>query len=251
MKRLTTDNPKDNIENALNLFYAKDGWTWVRGGGPAPDYADISLCDFVRMLVKANIPDATLPENDDDLSDLMCDWLIDDPDSAEGIISLLYTAGWAFAELRHRLAAYEDTGLDPLEIETLKTGTCLGCSVPELKEGQALHKEWEEAYQQGRLVVLPCKVGDTVYKICPISTFLEIGDRWDGRIVKTDCHRCAYYACDCHDIGYQKDARNVIVERKMSTLERIVLCMPYFGTIYFLTREEAERALEGGNGDAG
>lgn len=116
MKRLTTDNPKDNIENALNLFYVKDQWTWVRGGGPAPDYADISLCDFVRVLVQANIPDAELPEDDDNLSDLMCEWLMDEPDTAEGIISLLYTAGWAFAELRHRLAAYEGTGLEPEEI---------------------------------------------------------------------------------------------------------------------------------------
>lgn len=122
MKRLTTDNPKDNIENALNLFYGKDGWTWVRGGGPAPDYADISLCDFVRMLVKVNIPNAELPKDDDALSDLMCDWLIDEPDSAEGIISLLYTAGWAFAELRHRLAAYEDTGLEPEDINLMVQG---------------------------------------------------------------------------------------------------------------------------------
>lgn len=102
---------------------------------------------------------------------------------------------------------------------------------------------YEDLEEQGRLVVLPCKVGDTVYKICPISRFIEIGDRWDGRIVETDCQRCAYYACDCHNIGYNKEARNVVVERRMSKPEQIVRCMPYFGTIYFLTREEAETAL--------
>ena len=130
MKRLTTDTPKDNIETSLNLFYVKDGWTWIRGGGPAPDYADISLNNFVRMLVKANIPDnPELPENDDDLSMMMAEWLMDDPASAEGIIALLYTAGWAFAELRHRLAHYE--GLE----------------------------------EQGRLMALPCPMGSPIYMI--------------------------------------------------------------------------------------
>lgn len=129
MKRLTTDAPKDNIENALNLFYIKDEWTWVRGGGPAPDYADISLCDFVRMLVKAHIPDSPeLPTDDDNLSMMMAEWLMDAPDTAEGAIALLYTAGWAFAELRHRLAYYED-----LE-------------------------------EQGRLYITPCNLGQMVYR---------------------------------------------------------------------------------------
>jgi len=98
------------------------------------------------------------------------------------------------------------------------------------------------------VIVLPCKVGDTVYKICPVSKFIEFGQMWDGRIVERECDRCAYRACDCHDIGFQKDARNVIVERKMSRLETIVRCMPYFGTIYFLTREDAEKALKEGQG---
>lgn len=29
--RLTTDTPKNNLEMALNLFYAKDKEVWVRG----------------------------------------------------------------------------------------------------------------------------------------------------------------------------------------------------------------------------
>ena len=36
MNRITTDHPSDNIETALNLFYIKNGETWVRGGGPGP-----------------------------------------------------------------------------------------------------------------------------------------------------------------------------------------------------------------------
>lgn len=178
MKRLTTDTPKNNIETSSNLFYVKDRWTWIRGGGPAPDYADISLCDFVRMLAKANIPDAELPEDDDDLSDLMCDWLIDEPDSAEGIISLLYTAGWAFAELRHRLAAYEDME------------------------------------EQGRLMMLPCSMGSTIYMIVTKHT----KGREPFSFIKT-------------------------TELMESNVFRV--CRD-FGKTVFLTREEAERVLQGG-----
>ena len=37
MNRITTDHPSDNIETALNLFYIKNGETWVRGGGVSVD----------------------------------------------------------------------------------------------------------------------------------------------------------------------------------------------------------------------
>ena len=79
--------------------------------------------------------------------------------------------------LTARLAAYEDTGLEPEEVETLKTGTCLGCSVPELKEGQALHKEWEEAYQEGRLVVLD---EETALAMCAGARAIEQSKRFWG-----------------------------------------------------------------------
>lgn len=109
MKRLTTDNPKDNIENALNLFYIKDRETWVRGGGPGPECADVSLFDFVRDVVKTHIPNVELPKDDDNLSMMMDEWLFDGPDTAEGVVALLYAAAWAFAELRERLKKYEDS----------------------------------------------------------------------------------------------------------------------------------------------
>lgn len=128
MKRLTTDNPKDNIQAALNLFYIKDRETFVRGGGPAPGYEDISLFDFTRQLIKAHIPDEGLSIDDDSLSTMMGEWLFDDPETTEGLIALLYAAAWAFAELRYRLAAYEDTGLEPGDVTDLMAahGTAIG-----------------------------------------------------------------------------------------------------------------------------
>lgn len=54
-----------------------------------------------------------------------------------------------------RLKAYEGTGLTPEEIKELLHDTT----------GPLHHKlgEWIDADASGRLVVLPCKVGDTVY----------------------------------------------------------------------------------------
>lgn len=190
LTRLTTDVPKDNVENALNLFYVKDGWTWIRSGGPAPDYADMPLHDFVRMLVKPNIPEVELPEDNDALSDLMCDWLTYDPDSAEGIISLLYTVGWAFAELRHRLVCYEDR------------------------------------HEQGSLVVLPCKVGDTVY----ISGH-EYAAQIDEIVIKANGGITFFWLE--YDRGPELEELWDYGEFTPKDIGKTV----------FLTREEAERAL--------
>lgn len=54
-----------------------------------------------------------------------------------------------------KLAAYEDAGLEPEQIKDLNNGI-----IPE---------HWAELFKaecEGRLIVLPCKVGDTVYRIC-------------------------------------------------------------------------------------
>lgn len=121
MKRLVTDTPRDNIQTALNLFYIKDHETWVRGGGPAPDYPDETLFAYTRALIRARLPETEVPEDDLEFSAMMAEWLFDDADSMEGIIATLYTAAWAFAELRYHLAAYEDTGLEASEIQAAFT----------------------------------------------------------------------------------------------------------------------------------
>lgn len=152
MKRLTTDTPKDNLETALNLFYIKDHETWVRGYGPAPEYADVSLFDLTRDIVKTHIPDVELPEDDDDLSNMMPEWLMDGIDSAEGIVALLYTAAWAYAELRHKLMRYEDTGLTPEEI---KNALDVNDIIPEINVTVDHIRDLLQAEQDGRLVKLP------------------------------------------------------------------------------------------------
>lgn len=229
MKRLTTDEPKDNIQAALNLFYIKDHETWVRGGGPGPEYPDVSLFDYTREIIKTHIPDVELPSDNDDFSMMMAEWLLDGPENAEGVVAMLYTAAWAFAELRHRLAAYEDTGLEPKEIKN-------ALDANDIRPGLTLSAEQilelEKAKQEGRLVVVPCKVGDTVYVIdwyldCDIDGF-KVCDDYE----KEGDRACGY----CHHNYVKKFIREKKYENQM--LDEI-------GKTVFLARKEAERALGG------
>lgn len=76
--------------------------------------------------------------------------------------------GVEFKDIFDRLAAYEDTGLEPEEIEKIKhdvedgylksTARRYGIDVSRLRELAYADKE-------GRCVVLPCKIGGTVYSI--------------------------------------------------------------------------------------
>lgn len=121
--RLTTDQPDDNMSQALNLFFAKDKVTWARNCGPEPECGDIKLTDFIRLAAKTmNIPnlELALPLNDSDLDCLMADMVADGPEEPEGLLAIIHTAGWAFAELRERLKAYEDTGLTPEDVSALE-----------------------------------------------------------------------------------------------------------------------------------
>lgn len=141
MKRLTTDNPQDNLEIALNLFYIKNRETWVRGGGAAPDYKDASLYDWIRQIIKTHSLDIDISDNDA-MGDCLVDRLLDCTDTLEGVVAHLYTAAWAFSELRARLAAYEDTHLTPEGITKLA-----------------------QAKADGRLVEMPCKINDTIWEM--------------------------------------------------------------------------------------
>lgn len=123
MYRLTDDNPTDNLGTSMNLFYVRDGNVFVRGGGAAPDYADISLNDFIRKAAKVISTETLLPESDEEIGFAMTEYLLDGVEEQTGLIALLYTAAWAYAELRERLKQYEDTRLTPEEIYRMKGET--------------------------------------------------------------------------------------------------------------------------------
>ena len=127
----------------------------------------------------------------------------------------------AIEESLMRLAAYEDTGMEPEEIKELsELKTSLTAAEQNMLNDYlglgsvASLRELAEADRDGRCVVLPCKVGDTVYRIQYISdgtAFVKIG------VVE---HRfdVLFYAMEHNN----------------------------FGKTVFLTRPEAEEALKGG-----
>ena len=218
MARLTTDNPTDNIEASLNLFYVRDGDAFIRGGGDAPDYADISVTDFIRKTARTLCPDMLLPESAEEISFAMAEYLFDGYEEPSGLIALLYTAAWSYAELRERLKAYEDSELSPEDAANLHAILRLG-------DGMTLMRlrELAVADQEGRVIVLPCKVGHRVFAL-----------------LDTDKH---ISECEVKQIGLGNEIGFVGLEPIGARGREYGVSLNGFGKTVFLTREEAEKAL--------
>lgn len=76
------------------------------------------------------------------------------------------TALYCRNRLLDRLVAYEDTGLTPEEIKAPFTeDTMINLAAQALGVEADRLRELAEADKDGRCVVLPCKVGDTVWRI--------------------------------------------------------------------------------------
>ncbi len=74
--------------------------------------------------------------------------------------------GCSQKQVQERLKAYEDTGLEPEDVTDLMAahGTAIGQLVEYLALAPLKNlRELVRAEKDGRLVVLPCKVGDPVY----------------------------------------------------------------------------------------
>ena len=111
-----------------------------------------------------------------------------------------------------RLAEYEDIGFSPKEIrycipdaKTVEDARERAIHAREIKEEWIAYREAEE---RGELVHLPCKVGDTVYRV------------W-----------------------FTEGRKPEIATHKMERLIDIVQWLDKFGKTVFITREEAEATL--------
>ena len=218
MKRLTTNCPDNNLDAALNLFYVKDFETWVRGGGDGPDYPDIRLYDFIRKAAKILLPDLDFPMDDDGVDYAMGELLLDGPDEPTGLLALLYTAAWSYAELRGRLMQYEDTELDPEEVSTLVKDWNDLCTIVGECGGISSVRKLAEADKDGRVVVRPCKVGDTLFRV------------FAGEILEHKVRNMRYLAI--------QGRWDIDTTPFCSYVESSI------GKTIFLTREKAEAALE-------
>ena len=127
-------------------------------------------------------------------------------------------------EVWERLKAYEDTGLTPERCAEFARADAEGRYIVMRdadQEGVARLRELAEADKDGRVVVLPCKVGDTVY----FRTY--------------DCNGTV-------DLGIQPHKVTAIVGHAIvrGKYTDVGLLPAQYGVSWFLTREEAEAALE-------
>ena len=76
-----------------------------------------------------------------------------------------YTEQEWISVLQDRLAAYEDTGLDPREVSAIVKEWSELCTIVGECGGIDHLRELAEADKDGRVVVLPCKVGDKLYRV--------------------------------------------------------------------------------------
>ena len=130
-----------------------------------------------------------------------------------------------------RLAAYEDTGLEPQDIISAVDMGKIACALHELNAykdiGPIDHlRDLLQAEQDGRLVVLPCKVGE------------YWRDR-DGERVRIESVSFSFirrHLCNTDMVTYRYDDEE----------DDFAVNWIYFKSHF--TREEAEAALKGGEG---
>ena len=137
-----------------------------------------------------------------------------------------YTEQEWISVLQVHLAAYEDTGLTPESVEALKL-SMMGKAIAEIKEFNGLPvdrlRELAEANKDGRLVVLPCKVGQRVFAL-----------------LDTDKH---ISECEVKQIGMGNKIGFIGLEPIGARGRKYGISLNGFGKNVFLTREEAENAL--------
>lgn len=159
-----------------------------------------------------------------------------------------------------RLAAYEDTGLTPEKFAEVKKlcedyvdagldAQFVQVCIDTARLGISTERMWElaRAEAEGRLIVLPCKVGDKVYRICP-----KCNNSHDG-----SCDNCAWQGTGgvsgCNVFGLwgdgSYDAHHCTIVPWVANYYRMPTIVKKLGTRIFLTREEAEAALKEAHND--
>ena len=130
----------------------------------------------------------------------------------------------SFDRLVERLAAYEDTGLTPVEIKSMQEEHFSGLEMAKLHSALMELKKYQEADKDGRLVVLPCKVGDIV---------------WANLDKMRHTRKCVI---EFANIG--SHVTTIVFSTVDGLREQYGVNPCSFGKTVFLTRKEAEKALE-------
>lgn len=124
------------------------------------------------------------------------------------------------------LREYLETELTPEEVSALVKGWSDLCTIVGECGGISRVRVLAEADRAGRLVVLPCKAGDTVYEVTSRKTISE----YRVKAIRVELF-CTFIEWDIVAGFVDKSIFGVPVNE--------------IGKTVFLTREEADRALEG------
>lgn len=129
-----------------------------------------------------------------------------------------------YSNIRKDLLAYKNTRLTPAEVHSMSGEWCAMMSVLNSIGSYDRLRELAEADKDGRLVVPPCKVGQRVFAL-----------------LDTDKH---ISECEVKQIGLGNEIGFVGIEPIGARGREYGVSIKGFGKTVFLTREEAEKALE-------
>ena len=138
------------------------------------------------------------------------------------------TALYCRNRIKARLAAYEDTGLTPERCAEFARADAEGRYIvmrDAEQEGVARMRELGEADKDGRVVVLPCKVGDRLYEVTGRKTISV----YEVRAIRVELF----------GLFIEWDIVEGFVWKSLSGINAGEI-----GKTVFLTSEEAEKALE-------
>ena len=131
-------------------------------------------------------------------------------------------------DLYGRLKAYEDTGMTTEEVLSMSGEWCAMMSVlNSIGVGYDRLRELAAADKDGRVVVLPCKVGDTVWIT--------------GSVRRLYSEKVRTFFCGDPSYGRGEADNNV----QMIRTTGCDIPIHKFNKTVFLTREEAEKAMKG------
>lgn len=125
-----------------------------------------------------------------------------------------------------RLAAYEDAGLTPSDVHSLwGEWNAMMSALNSIGGGYERLRQLAEADKAGRLVVLPCKVGDMLYEVTGRKTI--------------SVYKVRSIRVELFGLFIEWDIVEGFVWQSLSGINAGEI-----GKTVFLTREEAEKALE-------
>ena len=146
-----------------------------------------------------------------------------------------YDGNCSQKQVWERLREYEDTGLYPESVEALKL-SMMGKAISEITEFDGLPidrlRELAEADKEGRVVILPCKVGDTIYfaRANPILRYKVTGYEMGKASIS--------------------QVRSKHVDKETGLTFNFTFEPGSIGKTVFLSRKEAEKALQEMEGKA-